>query len=53
MMPHLSNPVLDKPKGAAGALHGVLSFLQCHCALSQVPNHILHLALHCMGSAPG
>lgn len=53
MAPHLSNPVLDEPKGAAGALHGILCFLQCHAALAQVPHHVLHLALHCVRPAPG
>lgn len=51
--PHLGNPVLDELKGAAGALHGVLCFLQRHAALTQVPHHVLHLALHCVCPAPG
>lgn len=53
MTAHLSDPVLDEPKGAAGALHGVLSFLQGHATLAQVPHHVLHLALHGVCPAPG
>lgn len=49
---HLSNPLLDKPEGSAGALHGVLGFLQRRCALPKVPHHVLHLALHSMSPAP-
>lgn len=51
--PHLGNPVLHKLKGTAGALCGVLGLLQRHGALLQVPHHVLHLALHCLGLAPG
>lgn len=50
-MPHLRNPFLDEPKRAASALHSVLSFLQSHSTLPKVPNHIIYLAFHSMGSA--
>lgn len=50
-MPHLRNPFLDEPKRAASALHSVLSFLQSHGTLPKVPNHIIYLAFHSMGSA--
>lgn len=50
-MPHLSNPFLDEPKRAASALHSVLSLLQSHGALPEVPDHIIHLPFHNVGSA--
>lgn len=49
-MPHLSNPFLDEPKRAASALHSVLSFLQSHGTLPKVPNHIIYLPFHNLGS---
>lgn len=51
LMSYLSNPFLDEPKGAASALHSVLSFPQSHSPLPKVPNHITNLAFHSLGSA--
>jgi hypothetical protein len=50
-MPHLTNPFLDEPKRAASTLHCVLSFLQSHGALPKVPDHIIYLPFHSVGSA--
>lgn len=51
LMPHLTNPFLDESKRATSALHRVLSFLQSHSALPKVPNHIIYLPFHRVGSA--
>lgn len=50
LTPHLSDPFLDEPKRAASALHRVLSLLQSHGALPKVPDYIIYLPFHSVGT---